>query len=469
MNLLDDNLDFSRDNKDWDFLKDKSRTAPLTYKYKPTQLGKYDMSGPRIQAGAPASGGGLMSSPAPVTSQNGTGFSGALGSFLKPIIKKGTQYLKDKLTASPPSTDLPDVPEIPDSFYKPPEITLPNRPPTGIGDVWKPETWTGELNPFTGIAPDYKSQAFNPENYMDGDWLYNGEFSNVDTSGLDKLNYQMPQGGGLMDSLGEMGGKLYEMYQKYMPVVGGLTSAYDILTNGYNPERTLVYASSFLPMLGAGPAGAAAGIMQMGLSLMQAIGANHNKPSRDYFDPSMHFDLGEGNKLLIGDIRGGWEDQTPGQDWNQALYDLGRQHTKRGAYIMDENTGQVYEVPLDQLFSQGLMGPETQRALDMDQKLGMSGNTVAGNQYQWLGQTYTPDAIKQAALQYMQSDAFKPVQLGMFKDTPVVANTGKDPLVFESLLSAFQAAGPYWDQQYGQFNQEWRPPGYIEDPMAYSI
>lgn len=204
-------------NNDWDFL-DKKRTLPLSYKYKPEQLGSYSMEGPK--GAAPVQGrSGLMGSSAPVTSASGTSYGGLLGSFLKPILNKGYEAIKEKITQNPEAPaapSLPEVPEIPDSFYKPIDIKLPLRPPTGFGDPFSsiPNPGYSLTNPL----PNYPSEAFNPKNYEGT--LYDGSIGRIGEDFDPTLNYQKPPlGSGLMDkikkgfSLVNIGKGIYDITQ----------------------------------------------------------------------------------------------------------------------------------------------------------------------------------------------------------------------------------------------------------------
>ena len=196
---------------EWDFL-DKQRVMPLTYKYNPEKLGSYTNTQPKIQsprAGGGSLGGGLMGNPAPATSsKTGNSFGGALGKFLGPVLKKGVNAAKDWLNDTP-STGLEEVPKIPDTFTKPiTGVQVPLRPPTGIGDVFNPSTWTGAHNPFNGFDNlPYKSEAFNPKNYEGT--LYDGSIGKIGLDFDPTLNYQKPSAiqekiGDMMDTAGKV-------------------------------------------------------------------------------------------------------------------------------------------------------------------------------------------------------------------------------------------------------------------------
>jgi hypothetical protein len=91
-------------------------------------------------------------------------------------------------------------------------------------------------------------------------------------------------------------------------------------------------------------------------------------------------------------------------------------------------------------------------------------------------------------MDYMGSGDAERIQLGMFKDTPIIGGTGKDPLVYESVLEGFQASQPFFGNEYGEYDTGWRSPseqaeydmlnsmgyqdtnqGLMNDPMYYSI
>jgi hypothetical protein len=441
-----------------------------------------------------AGGGGLLDNP-----------------LVKKGLKEVGKKVKDSLTEQPKynNPDLPDVPDIPSSFTDPVRIPAPqyatggdpfdpgrvsydeNFNPVMNNSVWdNPDAYAGALPvdplvpntlPGTGAIPDIltaadpmfgvgagaggaeglmglagaapdatnllsssepmfgagtEAGAFNPANYEGTLYNPNDPFGLTDpiqTGGGDWWSF-MDKAGTAM-SYAALAKTLYDV----------MATDADAATKANMLVRQGVPAALALTV--GGPAGAVAAAMYGALGVAEAIEQNNNKPSRDYYDPYMGFDLGDGYRAMLGVQTSDLQDQALQQDWNSAIDQIamGGEFTN---FIMGPN-GEVYSVPQEYIFDKGLMDPAMAEQDQLVQDVGMGENMspqeIEAARRQWIAETYTPEYIQQRLSSYLEEGNYNIPGMTLFKDTPVYAfgspetgyTTGKDPLVVSSVYSAF--------------------------------
>ena len=246
----------------------------------------------------------------------------------------------------------------------------------------------------------------------------------------------------------------------------------------------------------AGSAAGVAGLPLAALGAIQMIAQNQRKPSRNYFDPYMVEDLGDGKYLMMGESKDDFSDQTTdgftptsvgGNDW---------------AIVYDKDTNKFSRIRIEDIVPQKSLGQLNPDMLEAEYQNALEGWRAAGSEgpppvkgevvdptidpvyYDYFDQShpgdysdismaydsqgYMPDSQKTASFKDLAAtgditkdsviaNAKKAIEdgktldfeYGLFKDSPVVVNSGsrKYPLTLTSLQSALQTAAETngWD------------------------
>ncbi len=305
-----------------------------------------------------------------------------------------------------------------------------------------------------------------------------------------------------VSGLGAVGGTV----GKAIPWIGLGLSAYNLAKGNHDSGSVAGALGSAGSIMASNPVPAALGAVFVG---GMAVGKQHlvGKASRNYFQPYLTEDLGDGKYLLVGNDRSKSHEQTYGQEWSGQAGDL---DSKDKAFIYDKNTNSFSSMPMSDLVwqftdadlvmgqdeeviseekfkanfeaGQSVMGggevPEKyspQMYVDYvaGQKAPVAGNradlkatasansaenmaSMGGDDDKWQGNTprnwkdgvaaLDKEALLENARYAIAEGYTTPLQYSTFKDTTVIAEDGKVrkyPITLESLQSAVQGADAY--------------------------